>query len=114
MKLSCHIIIIFTCRTVKAISSYVTLIQVRILINSTLTDRHAQAPYVGITGCWFYDNDPSVIGARRFDLIDENGCVDPPSSYNPFRAAGATSTGMYLNEKPNSRGKTHIDLRSAF
>ena len=79
----------------------------RFVINSSHTE--SQAPYVGVTGCWFYGGDPSKIDKpKSFDLIGEDGCSDPPPSYNPFKAAAATADGMYFNENPGTVGNLHL------
>ena len=88
--------------------------QVRFFIDSTKTLTHSDAPYIGVTGCKFYDRDPSTNNnLREFDLIGENGCNNPPSSYNPFKAAAATTDGMYFNENPDGAGNLQINLNFA-
>jgi hypothetical protein len=74
---------------------------VRFLINATNTAWHSEAPYVGVTGCWFYDQPPSNPDAMKFDLVDQNGCNKPPSYYDPFTASTTPMVnGMLLNKKP--------------
>ena len=86
--------------------AYLQILQVRLLINSTVTEWHSQVPYVGVTDCSFYGSDPSRSDDDpiTFGIIGENGCISPPSFYNPFEAAAATAKGMYLNEQPNKAG----------
>ena len=56
---------------------------------------------MGVTGCWFFDRDPSDSDAMRFDLVDQYGCNKPPSYYDPFVAADTPGVnGMYLNHQP--------------
>ena len=56
---------------------------------------------MGVTGCWFYDRDPSNPYAMQFDLVDANGCNKPPSYYDPFTAATTPGVnGMYMNHQP--------------
>jgi hypothetical protein len=74
---------------------------VRLLINTTNTGWHYEVPYVGVTGCWFYDQNPSNPDAMQFDLVDQYGCNKPPSYYDPFTAATTPMVnGMLLNKKP--------------
>ena len=71
------------------------------MINTTNTGWHYETPFVGVTGCWFYDRDPSDTDAMEFDLVDQHGCNKPPSYYDPFTAAATPGVnGMYLNQKP--------------
>ena len=81
--------------------SYSNTFQARIYIDTTETAEHSEIPFVGVSGCFFYDRDPSDADAVKFDLIDENGCNDSPNYYNPFAAATQPGVnGMYLNQKP--------------
>jgi hypothetical protein len=74
---------------------------VRLFINTTNTNWHYKAPYIGVTGCWFYDQEPSNPDAMQFDLVDQYGCNKPPSYYDPFTAAETPRVnGMLLNKKP--------------
>jgi hypothetical protein len=74
---------------------------VRILINTTNTGWHYEAPYVGVTGCWFYDQPPENPDAMQFNLVDQYGCNKPPSYYDPFTAADTPRVnGMLLNKQP--------------
>jgi len=75
--------------------------QVRFAINTTNTGWHSETPYVGVTGCWFYDRNPDLSDAMQFTLVQENGCNRPPTYYDPFTAATTPGVnGMYLNHKP--------------
>ena len=57
-----------------------------------------------MSGCLFYDRDPTAENAVAFNLIDENGCNDSPNYYNPFAAATVPGVnGMYLNQKPSDK-----------
>jgi hypothetical protein len=75
--------------------------KVRILVNTTESTLHYDAPYVGVVGCWFYDRHPSSPNAVQFDLVDQYGCNKPPAYYDPFTdAATPMVNGMLLNKKP--------------
>ena len=78
--------------------------QVRLLIDTLNTGWHAEAPYVGVRGCRFYDRDPAGadgVNAVNITLTDENGCNKPPRYYDPFAASRTAGVnGMYMNEQP--------------
>jgi len=75
--------------------------RVRFVIDTKNTGWHSETPYVGVTGCWFYDRDPYDPDAMQFTLVDQYGCNKPPSYYDPFTAAATPGVnGMYLNHQP--------------
>jgi hypothetical protein len=85
--------------------------EVRFRIDTTLTGWHKETPYVGVTGCWFYDRDPTDTDAMKFDLVNQNGCNKPPKYYDPFTAAETPRVnGMLLNKKPKDTIPTGTEV----